>query len=380
MDAECAQLSALADEFFTREAVPRAAKWEAQRHVDREFWTLAGGVGLLSCSVPTEFGGSGGSVAHDLAVIDAQARVTDYAFGGAVHSGVVTHYLLDYGTDEQKRRWLPSMVTGETVGAIALTEPDAGSDLKALRTRAVRDGDDWVLDGSKTFITNGSIADLVVVAAVTEPGAGSRGISLFLVDARVPGFTVTRVLDKIGQHGSDTSELSFVGVRLPASALLGEPGRGFAMMMEQLPQERLFAGVMAVGAMTQAVALTVDYTSQRRAFGAPLSDLQNTRFEVAECATLTEVARTFVDDAIVRHLDDSLDLAAAAMVKLWTTDVQGQVVDRCLQLFGGYGYMREYPIGRLWVDARAQRIYGGSNEIMKELITRSLLPTPARRG
>jgi alkylation response protein AidB-like acyl-CoA dehydrogenase len=380
MDAECVALAAMAEDFFRDFAVPSEARWARQHHVDREFWKQAGALGLLGCAVPTSYGGVGGTVAHDLAVVDAQARVTDYAFGGGVHSGIVAHYVITYGTEEQKRRWLPGMVSGETIGAIAMTEPDAGSDLQNLRTGAKPDGSDWVINGTKVFITNGSMAGLVIVAAVTEPGGGARGLSLFLVDPAEPGFEVTGILDKIGQHGADTSELTLTDVRVPASALLGEQGRGFAMMMDQLPQERLFGGVVAVGAMLRAVRLTVAYTSQRKAFGGVLFDLQNTRFELAECATLTQVARVFLDDAIGRHLNGELDTAAAAMVKYWTTTVQGQVLDRCLQMFGGYGFMQEYPIGQMWIDARAQRIYGGANEIMKELIARSLTPRSHSNG
>jgi acyl-CoA dehydrogenase len=372
MDPECVELAEVAERFFRAEAAPSERAWAAQGHVDRDFWKRAGAVGLLGCSVPEIYGGPGGTVAHDLAVVDAQLRVTDYAFGVAVHSGVVIHYLLAYGTEEQKRRWLPPMVSGETIGAIAMTEPDAGSDLQALRTQAVPADHGWTLTGTKVFITNGSMADLVIVVARTNPGKGSRGLSLFLVDTRTAGFTVDRVIEKIGQHGADTSQLTLDGVQVPPEALLGELDRGFPMLMEQLPRERLFGGVTAVAAMRRAVDLTVRYTHERTAFGEALFGLQNTRFELAECATLTGVATVFVDDAIDRYLRGDLDTAAAAMVKYWCSQTQGQVLDRCLQLFGGYGFTREFPIGGMWVDARAQRIYGGSNEVMKELIARSL--------
>jgi acyl-CoA dehydrogenase len=359
-------------EFLSVEVPRRVADWEKAQCVDREFWLRAGEAGLLCTAVPEEYGGGGGTFLHHAAIASAYVRTGDKSWGSAVHSGVVAHYLVSYGTEEQKRRWLPRMATGEVVAALAMTEPGAGSDVKALRTRAERTNDGYLVNGSKIFITNGSSADLVVVAAKTDPAKGARGISLLLVDATLPGFSRGRALDKIGQHGADTSELFFDDLRVPADALLGEEGQGFAQMMSQLPQERLIIGITAVGSMELAVDLTVQYAKDRTVFGERLIDKQNARFELAECVTLTRVAREFLDNCIVRHTREGLDDATAAMCKWWLTHVQCEVVDRCLQLFGGYGYMREYPIARLYADARAQKIYGGSNEIQKELIARSL--------
>ena len=370
---DVADLYQLADEFLSKEVAEQSPRWEAQQHVDRDFWLAAGKLGLLCASIPEQYGGGGGTFLHQAAIQQAYARTGDRAWGNSVHSGIVAHYILGYGTEEQKQRWLPKMATGEMVAAIAMTEPSAGSDLKAIRTTAVRDGDDYVINGSKIFITNGSSADLVVVAAKTDSSAGAHGISLIIVEtADCPGFSVGKVLDKIGQHGADTSELFFDDVRAPAAHLLGEEGAGFAMMMSQLRQERLIIGISAVGAIERALAVTTAYVKEREAFGKKLIEMQNTRFELAECATLARVARVFLDNCMEQHLRDELDTAGAAMCKWWLTDVQCQVIDKCLQLFGGYGYMREYPIARLYADARAQRIYGGTNEIQKELIARTL--------
>jgi acyl-CoA dehydrogenase len=368
MTDELRLLQKTTHEFLVREALPNAARWDEQRHVDRSFWHKAGELGLLCPTVPVAYGGHGGTLLHHIVITEEQNRVLDKGWGNPVHSGMVASYLLDYGTEQQKQRWLPDMVSGAVVAAIAMTEPGAGTDLKAIRTTASRRGDNYVLNGSKTFISNGGTADLVVVAARTE-----SGISLFLVDTRnTPGFRRGRVLDKIGQHAADTAELSFDDATVTTADLLGGQGKGLSMLMQQLPQERLLIGVGALAAAERAVGLTVAYTKQREIFGAPLFNLQNTRFELAECATLVRVARVFLDDCIQRHASGRLDAAVAAMAKYWLTDVQCQVIDRCLQLFGGYGYMREYPIARMYADARAQRIYGGANEMMKELIARSL--------
>lgn len=369
---ELADLHDMAWDFLSVEVAAHSEEWARNQCVDRSFWRRAGELGLVCASIPEKYGGGGGNFLHYAAISSAYARTGDRSWGNAVHSGVVAHYLLSFGTDEQKERWLPPMATGEVIAAIALTEPSAGSDLKELRTTAIRDGDHYVVNGSKTFITNGSSADLVVVAAKTEPAAGARGVSLLLVDATSPGFTRGRVLDKIGQHGADTSELYFENLRVPARNLLGTEGRGFHQIMAQLPQERLIIGITAVGAIEMALEATVRHTKERKAFGAPLLNLQNTRFQLAECATDARIARVFLDDCIVRHVREGLDDATAAMCKWWLTQVQCDVIDRCLQMFGGYGYMREYPIARLYADARAQRIYGGANEIQKELIARSL--------
>ncbi|WP_185993474.1 acyl-CoA dehydrogenase family protein [Rhodococcus sp. KBS0724] len=373
MTDELKLLRDTARQFFLREGMPHVARWERQQGVDREFWMKAGSLGLLCPTVPEVYGGAGGNILHHIVITEEQARTIDKGWGNPVHSGVVAGYLLSYGSEEQKLRWLPGMVSGETIAAIAMTEPSAGSDLQAIKTTAVRDGDEYIINGAKTFITNGGSADLILVAAKTDPTARGRGISLIVVDTRdCPGFVRGRVLDKIGQHAADTAELAFQDVRVPVSNRLGEEGSGFKMLMQQLPQERLFIGVGAVVPIELAVERTVEYAKDRELYGKPLLDLQNTRFELAECATVARVARTFIDSCIEKHLCGELDSATAAMAKLWLTDMQCQVIDRCLQLFGGYGYMREYPIARMYADARVQRIYGGANEVMKEVIARSL--------
>jgi acyl-CoA dehydrogenase len=373
-DEEVTALGDLADKFFAKEVSPHRERWEAQHHVDREVWTKAGELGLLCCSIPEEYGGGGGSFAHDLAVLEAQARALDTGFGNSVHSGIVAHYILAYGTEEQRRRWLPEMAAGEAIAAVAMTEPGAGSDLKNIKTTAIREGDHYVVNGSKTFISNGSMADLIVVVAKTDPAAGAKGVSLIVVEtADSQGFSRGRVLDKVGQHGADTSELSSTDVRVPVRNLLGgEEGCGFGQLMTQLAQERLIIGVTAVAAIEAAVAQTVAYTKSRNAFGQTIFDFQNTKFVLAECQTVAHAARVFIDSCIERHLRGELDTTTAAMAKWWLTEQQCQVVDRCVQLFGGYGYMREYPIARMYEDARVQKIYGGSNETMKDLIARSL--------
>jgi acyl-CoA dehydrogenase len=373
-DDEVRALGAVADKFVAAELTAKRDRWERQQHVDRDVWRRAGEIGLLCCSIPAEYGGGGGTFAHDLMVFESQARAGDHAWGNGVHSGIVAHYLLAYGTEDQRRRWLPKLATGELIAAVAMTEPGAGSDLKNISTRARRDGDQYVVDGAKTFITNGHTADLIVVVAKTDPAAGAKGISLLGVETRDrPGFVRGRILDKVGQHGADTSELFFDGVRVPAGNLLGgTEGRGFGQLMTQLAQERLIIAVSAVAGMETAVEQTVDYVQHREAFGQKLFDFQNTRFTLAECATTAHVARVFVDSCVQRHLDGGLDATTAAMAKWWLTEQQVTVVDRCLQLYGGYGYMREYPIARMYADARVQKIYGGANEIMKDLVARSL--------
>ncbi len=373
-DESVQALLQLAGKFVETEVVAHREKWERQHFVDREVWRRAGELGLLCCSIPEEYGGGGGTIAHDIAVTEAQAALGDTSWGNVVHSGIVAHYILAYGPEEQRRTWLPAMASGEVIAAIAMTEPGAGSDLRGVRTRAIEDGDHLVIDGAKTFISNGHTADLVLTVAKTDPDAGHKGVSLVIVDARdAPGFTRGRILEKVGQHGADTSELFFDGVRVPRANILGGvPGKGFGQLMTQLAQERLLIGVSAVANIEYALRETVRYTQERQAFGQTLFDFQNTRFELAEVAGVAHVARVFLDSCVERHLAGELDATTAAMAKWWLTEQQVQAVDRCVQLFGGYGYMREYPIGRLYQDVRVQKIYGGANEIMKDIIARSL--------
>ncbi|MFI2558930.1 acyl-CoA dehydrogenase family protein [Nocardia farcinica] len=372
-DRELDDLRATARQFCVKELVPHQERWRRQHHIDRDVWRKGGQAGLLCMSIPQRYGGGGGTFAHEAVLLEEQARVGDSAWGIGVHCAVAAHYLLAYGTEEQKRTWLPQMASGETVVSIAMTEPGAGSDLQGITTRAVRDGDELVIDGAKTFISNTSQAGLIIVVARTDPEAGSRGISLVLVEADRPGVVRGRILDKIGQRGQDASELFFDGVRVPATNILGGiPGRGFSQLMDQLPQERLAIAVIATATMETAIAQTTEYVEQRTAFGAALSELQNTRFTLAEAATHARLARTFVDDCLARHLRGELDPATAAMAKWWTTETAMKVLDDCLQLHGGYGYMSEYPISHLWVDHRVARIYGGTTEIMKEVVARSL--------
>lgn len=370
---ELVAVNDMAYKFLLTEAIPHRERWEEQKHVDREFWYKAGEVGILCAGIPAEYGGGGGSIAHDFAIFEAQAALGEVGFGNVVHSGLVAHYLLAYGSEEQKHRWLPRMATGETIGAIAMTEPGGGSDLQAVRTTARRDGDEYVINGSKTFISNGGMADLVIVVVKTDPAAGAKGMSLIVVEpAAAEGYRVGVVLDKLGLKSQDTAELFFDEVWVPATNLIGEEGKGFGYLMAQLPHERLIIAHAGLGAIESVIEQTVAYTKQREAFGKSLFDMQNTRFELAECATLARLARVFIDDCIVRHLRGDLDAATASMAKWWVTDTQCQVIDRCLQLWGGYGYMLEYPIARMYADARIQKIHGGANEIMKELIARAL--------
>ena len=359
--------------FFQKEVVPHQERWAQAKQVDRELWTKAGKVGLLALSIPEEYGGGGGTFAHEAVLYEEQARSGDSAWGVSVHNGIVAHYLLNYASEAKKREWLPKFASGEFVGAVAMTEPGTGSDLQSIKTRAVRDGDFYVINGAKTFITNGVHADLVVVAVKTDPDAGAQGVSLIAVETTTPGFRRGRVLDKVGLKGQDTAEMFFDDVLVPAANLLGEQeGLGFIQLMRQLPQERLIIAVTAVAGMESAINLTIEYTKDRTAFGRPIFGFQNTKFKLAEAATEAAVARAFLDQCIERHLRGELDVQGAAMVKLWTTERINKVVDDCLQLFGGYGYMTEYPIARAWADVRISRIFGGTSEIMKEIISRTL--------
>jgi acyl-CoA dehydrogenase len=365
----------LATAFFTTEALPREDEFAAQGFPSKDIWQAAGKLGLLCASIPEEYGGGGGTFAHEVAIAEAQMRSGAGAMAIVVHAGIVAHYLNAYATEDQKRRWLPRMASGDLIGAIAMTEPGTGSDLQNVATKAVRDGDAYVISGAKTFITNGHTAGLVVIVAKTDTAQGAHGVSLLVaeVDDATPGFQRGRVLKKVGQHSTDTAELFFDGLRVPAENLLGgTEGQGFVQLMVQLPQERLLVAAIGMAMLEAAVDYTVAYTKEREAFGRPLFKLQNTRFELAECATVARVARVFFDDCVAKHLDGELDATTASMAKYWITDRQTEVVDRCVQLHGGYGYMLEYPIARLFADGRVQRIYGGANEIMKELIARSL--------
>jgi acyl-CoA dehydrogenase len=374
MDADLDAFRELAHAFCQKELAPHHERWAQAKQVDRELWRKAGEVGLLCLSIPEEYGGGGGTFAHEAVLLEEQAYAGDDAWGNAVHSGIVAHYFNAYGTEEQKRRWLPRLASGELVGAIAMTEPGTGSDLQNIKTRALRDGSDYVINGSKTFITNGAQAGLVIVVAKTDPDEAARGVSLIVVETEgTQGFRRGRVLDKIGMHGQDTAELFFDDVRVPAANLLGtEEGQGFVQLMQQLPQERLIIAVSAVAAMESAVDLTIRYTKERTAFGREIFSFQNTKFTLAECATEVAVAKAYLDQCVERHLRSELDVTGAAMAKWWTTDRLSRVADECLQLFGGYGYMTEYPISRAWTAARVQRIFGGTNEIMKEIISRTL--------
>src|SRR5262245_14338319 len=363
-----------AQRFMQAEFAPQNDEWH-EAHLDpRDVWNKAGQAGLLCASMPEEYGGAGGSFAHE-AVINRQYSLCGFdSFGAPLHSGIVAPYILHYGTEEQKQRWLPKLATGELVGAIAMTEPGTGSDLQGVRATAQKSGNGYVLNGSKTFITNGQHANLVIVVAKTEPKQGANGVSLMVVETDdAPGFRRGRKLKKLGMDWADTSELFFEDVRLPAESLLGpEAGQGFAQLMNELPQERLIVATSAVAMMERALALTIDYVKQRKAFGKPVIEFQNTQFELAECKTEATVGKVFLDHCIERHVAGQLDTTTASMAKYWLTDLQNKIVDRCLQLFGGYGYMEEYPISRMYRDARVQRIYAGTNEIMKLLIARSL--------
>jgi acyl-CoA dehydrogenase len=360
-------------QFIQNEFVPHQARWREQHRPDASAWTDAGRAGLLLADLPEDYGGGGGTFAHEAVVLEELAQAGVH-FGSAIQS-TVAHYILAYGKEEQKRDWLPRLARGELVAAIAMTEPSAGSDLQAIKTSARRDGDHYVINGSKTFITNAAHASLVCLAAKTDPKlTGMRAISLIIVETKnLPGYRVGKPLEKVGMHGQDTCEVFFNDVRVPVKNLLGSAeGRGFAQMMEQLPYERLQIAVGAVAMAEQAVALTTAYVKDRSAFGKPLMDLQNTRFKLAECKAAVQIGRVFLDNCIERHLAGKLDEPSTAMAKYWLTEMQCRVIDDCLQLHGGYGYMTEYPIARMWADSRVQRIYAGSNEIMKELIAWSL--------
>jgi acyl-CoA dehydrogenase len=359
--------------FVDAEMVPQDAKWREQHHVGKEIWRAAGAQGLLCTDIPAEFGGLGGDFRHEAVIYEEINRRGISGFGQGVHS-IVAHYLLNYGTEAQKRRYLPELARGSMIGAIAITEPGAGSDMKGVRTRAVRDGDSYLINGAKTFITNGSLAELIAVVVRTDPAAGSKGLSIILVETdKLPGFRVGRVLDKMGMRAQDTSELFFENVRVPAANLLGaEEGKGMYQLMSDLPYERVIISVSGVAVMEGALAETLRYTRERKAFGQAVIEFQNSKFKLAEIATIVRIARVFVDDCIAKVAAGKLDTVTASMAKWWVTDMQQKVLDECVQLHGGYGYMNEYLVCRMFADSRVQRIYGGTNEIMKEVISRGL--------
>ncbi|MFN7154459.1 MAG: acyl-CoA dehydrogenase family protein [Acidovorax sp.] len=363
--------------FIDKEVVPFHDQWEDQGYVAREVWNQAGAHGFLCMSLPEEYGGAGADKLYSVAQMEELARAGTTGIGFGLHSEIVAPYILHYGTEAQKRRYLPQMATGAVVGAIAMSEPAAGSDLQGIKTTAIKsaDGSHYVLNGSKTFITNGWHADLVIVVAKTDPAAGAKGTSLLLVERGMPGFEKGQRLKKMGMKAQDTSELFFTDVKVPVDNLLGGPameGRGFICLMEQLPWERLQIAITAVAAAQAAIDWTVDYVKQRKVFGQSVASFQNTRHTLAELQTQVQVARVFVDKCCELIVREQLDTETASMAKYWTTDLQCRVMDECVQLFGGYGYMWEYPITRAYADARVQRIYGGTNEIMKEVIARAM--------
>jgi acyl-CoA dehydrogenase len=377
-DEELAGLRATVRRFIEQEIAPHHARWEQEGQVSRELWRKAGALGLLCMGLPESLGGCAAHFGHSAVMVQELARSGYTGPLFHLHSEIVAPYLLHYGSADQKRHWLPRMASGEVISAIAMTEPAAGSDLASITTRAVPHEGGYRLKGQKIFISNGQLADLVVVAAKTEPELGARGVSLFLLDTRRPGFKRGGRLHKIGMHAQDTAELFFDDIWLPADCLLGELGKGFAYLMNELPQERLLVAISAVGAMESALRWTCEHVIERKAFGAPLASKQVVRHALAQAYGDVQVARSFLKDCVRRHCAGALDTASASVAKFWTTEMQFSVIDRCVQLFGGYGYMYEYPIARAWADARVQRVYGGTTEIMKEIVARQLLDAPGR--
>ena len=359
--------------FYDREMAPHSESFRKNKIVDRKYWNMAGEMGLLNCAIPEEYGGGGGDYRHEMIIMEELVKAKVDGFGLSLHNAIVAPYILHYGTEEQKQKWLPRMASGELVGAIAMSEPGTGSDLQSVKTNAKKDGNGWIINGSKTFITNGGTANLIIIVADTG-GEGKHSKSLFVVETDdLEGFRRGRILDKVGMDAQDTAELFFDDMKVPADALLGEDkGMGFIQLMSELPQERLNIAVQSVAQMEAALETTIDYVKERKAFGKRILDFQNTQFELAECKTLVTIAKTFVYDCAEKHLRGELDTVTASMAKYWTTDKECEIIDRCLQLHGGYGFMNEYPIARMYRDSRVQRIYGGTNEIMKLLIARSL--------
>ncbi|WP_373006780.1 acyl-CoA dehydrogenase family protein [Hyphomonas sp.] len=373
-DEEMDIFSDAVGQFFEKECAPHVPAWRKAGVVPREIWTKAGEMGLLCASVPEEYGGAGGDFRHEAIIIEQQQWKGVDGFGITLHNAIIAPYITAFGTEEQKRRWLPRMASGELVTAIAMTEPGAGSDLQNIKTTAIKDGDGYVINGSKTFISNGQTANLVLVCAKTDPTQGAKGISILCVETEeVEGFERGRNLEKVGQHAADTSELFFNDVKVPASALLGgEAGKGFIQLMQKLPQERHVIGLQGVGMIERAIHETVEYVKGRNAFGKTIFDFQNTQFKLAEAKTEATVAKVFADHCTELLLKGELDAATASMSKYWISDLQCKIIDECLQLHGGFGYMDEYPIAQMYADARVQRIYGGANEVMKMLIARTL--------
>jgi len=358
--------------FAQKSVIPHLIRWDEAGAVDRDVWRQCGELGMLCPAIPVDYGGAGADRLFSMIVLEELAPLGGLGISLAMHSDIVAPYLVAFGTEEVRRKYLPLMASGAAIGELAMSEPVAGSDLKAIRTTATKAGDGYILSGSKIFISNGTECGLAVVAAKTDPRADAKGVSLFVVDATMPGFDKGRRLKKVGLKAQDTAELFFNEVHVPASHRLGEENQGFGYMMRELPWERMQIAIAAIASAAQALAMTIEYARERQAFGKAVLDFQNTRFKLAELKSELQIAQVFVDRCMELVLDDGLDATTAAMAKYWCTDLQCKVVDECLQFFGGYGYMHEYPISRAWVDARAQKIYGGTNEIMKDIISRSL--------
>lgn len=358
--------------FIEKEIAPFHKQWEEDGIVPRELWLKAGEAGMLCCTIPEEYGGLGLDYLFDVVVFEELARSGYTGPGFLIHCDLVATYIKSFGSEEQKKRWLPKMVSGEAIGSLGMTEPHAGSDLKAIRTRATRDGDDYVINGQKVFISNGQLCDVIVLATKTDSSQGAKGVTLFLVDTSLPGFVRGKNLDKLGMKGQDTSELFFEDLRVPASAMLGKEGEGFKLMMTKLAQERLAQAVRSATVSETVIQWTVEYTAQRKAFGKTIADFQNTQFKLAELQTEAVIGRVFTDRCIEQFMNGTLTEVDAAMAKMWLSNLHCKVVDECLQLFGGWGYMWEYPIARAYADARIVKIAGGSIEVMKQIIGRSL--------
>jgi acyl-CoA dehydrogenase len=359
--------------FIAKEIAPYHAQWEEDGVVPREIWLKAGAAGMLCCTVPEEYGGLGADYLFDVVVFEEMARCGFTGPGFLIHCDLVATYVKSFGSEAQKKKWLPRMVSGEAIGSLGMTEPHAGSDLKAIRTRALRDGDDFVINGQKVFISNGQMCDVLVLATKTDAVAGAKGVTLFLVDTSLPGFRRGKNLQKLGMKGQDTSELFFDDLRIPASAMLGEEGKGFELMMTKLAQERLAQAIRSATVCETVVDYTLAYTAERKAFGKTIADFQNTQFKLAELKTEAVVGRTFTDRCIQLFMEGKLDSVDAAMAKMWLSNMHCRIVDECLQLFGGWGYMWEYPIARAYADARIVKIAGGSIEIMKHIIGKQML-------